>query len=54
MCNTYISVCESHVSEGIVGDVYWAEKGHMVPEAMRGQRVTASVMESLLSHTAEQ
>ena len=31
------SVCESNVNEGIVGGVYWVEKGHMVPEAMGGQ-----------------
>lgn len=25
------------MNEGIVGGVYWVEKGHMVPEAMGGQ-----------------
>lgn len=31
------SVCDSNVNEGIVGGVYWVEKGHMVLEATGGQ-----------------
>ncbi len=37
LCICRNSVCESNVNGGIVGGVYWVEKGHMVPEAMGGQ-----------------
>lgn len=46
MCRS--SFYDSNVNEGIVGGVYWVEKGHMVPEAMGGQ-ASDSICHSVLA-----